>query len=371
MNKEIHNQELSPEMIKIDSEAGVLKAVINAFDADGFTGEKIVYKLLTAKKRAVILGLPGAGKSTLLFQISDMVENNARNLGINKSTSFSLYDNFLKADEQRLGLNRDEWGAMMWTNFNYKIYNQIKTEMHANREVSLIDCEHDNNSEIDLRVVEFVELPAVGNTILKDRGVTAVRELARDVASQPIYNRDTLFIYLAGNPILQRRAGLLRAHIAETPDEKVLDELRKWNVTVKGLPEGVQSGKQIKSAFRKMAQQRYIDIINREESNKRKAWLDDPKNYSSLLKKRKNLIPPPSIDAAVIDEMFKVANIRFQESDPYVERLIKNANEEIIEQALYMDHIFRDEWKLSSDDALILYNPPISSEIVININPSN
>lgn len=218
-------------------------------------GLSIVDRLLLDPNinRLVIMGQPGAGKTTLLYQVDHSLGNIAQFLEIPVERSIILYDSLLRSARRRKEIPDSP-------QFNTTLVKQI---LQPNSWTALFTDERFIPKRVTL-----AEVPAVGNTKPKDRGVTAFEKLARET-------EDTLFVYVVAHPLSQLNGLAARFTATIIPIEDVVRELAKIHniiVEASGISDERILGNKIKNAVKWTARGPHIEAILYEMGNQYRRW---------------------------------------------------------------------------------------------------
>lgn len=231
---------------------------------------------LTSRSKLFIGGKPPAGKSTVVSQFIDASEFNAQRLGIPFGFSVVPYEDILAKAEKTMG-SRENWDAMQW-----------KRRLNEEMFIPAINAAF-NSAPPDTAYTVIIENPGVGKNLVRDVGKTTYHTLARAEGQKPADQKDSYFLYLIGDPSLQKRTAFVRGRIVDAHPRDVVRILNEeLNVRVIDLPDNVATGRRIKSLFQNMAQGKHINRIDAETSMEAREWeAENPvqaRYYSSLIK---------------------------------------------------------------------------------------
>ncbi len=344
-----HSQE-----IRLDPERhSTIHGLLEVRDEGRNVGQFVVDQV-AAGKRLVVMGEPGSGKTTLIGEVIDALETSGRK--VNRSVSF--YDEHLAKAEQQWSA-RDEWTPEIWKAFNEQMYQ-------------------------DLGNANFVEFPAVGKKDPRDRGVTTFEMMAQDAADG--IGPDTVFMFVTCNRFLQMWSGLLRQHILEQAPENVLSELAKFNLQTKGIPAGDKGGVLIQGLFRRMGQLEHMKTIRGEELEKIGAWLDqetsdalresakdpnvaNPGPYDIYNEKIAGMRKPPHITGEMVRGIYADFGIDISRDVRAVsDKVAGDMVEAALQQAADRERLFREDYGLDKNRAIIVHNPFNSAPKVIDLS---
>ncbi len=235
-------------------------------------GKRIVQQILCNPRisKIIFTGEPGGGKTTLMGQIAHKLIEDFSDRNLIKPL---FYDDVLYETEREvrrknpLKGDRDQWELVDWKYFNDKFVWHVKSP---------------NNIPHGVRQVQFIEAPAVGHEIPKDRGRSAVRTLVRESVRRGA-NSDTILVHLNADPEAQNFASHIRSEIAATAPERVITMLRQNNIVLVGMPDNDKSGSKIKNETRRMAAAAFIEKIRTEMNDQASDWLDESVDSDSIM----------------------------------------------------------------------------------------
>jgi hypothetical protein len=209
----------------------------------------------------------------------------------------------------------------------------------------------------------FGELPACGDMLPKDRGVTAGRKLGiRD---------DTWGWYLIPSALSKMRATAVRTTIPDDPDkdnipdEEVKDVLaEQFGINVidttssKSLK---QVGKQVKNMLTNMATVSHVQVINQEI---KKLWSTLPQeqyrkvmNLSQIITANLPESYKPEAQWEEISNYYHRLRAPMDDSNANWEDFVRNHTYYSVMEAALMEYTFR-EWGFSEDRFKVMFNPP-------------
>lgn len=141
----------------------------------------------------------------------------------------------------------------------------------------------------------LVELPGVGETDFRDRGVTTFIRLTQS-------SKGFLFNYIVFNPSTQRKTGILRAIVPDMPSEEVVrslkDDYKIEVVVTSGSTDPKIVGEKIKYLIAGMANEEQVSVIGVEM---RRQWTTLPAGETDELQEiAEKIILPESYSAEVI-----------------------------------------------------------------------
>lgn len=217
-------------------------------------GPLVVDRLLSDDiSRLIIMGQPGAGKTTLLYQVDYSLNDFMKISGMPIERSIVLYDSWMRSAKRR-GEKPDT------PEFNYSLaqkISQLTNRTKANAE----------GKDYSKRIV-LAEIPAVGYIQPKDRGVSAVEQLAKETD-------DTLFLYVVAHPLSQIRGLAARFTAAITPEKDVISVLAKRHniiIDAEGIDDKKVLGRKIKIAVRWTAKGPHVRAILYEMGHQFALW---------------------------------------------------------------------------------------------------
>ena len=339
----------------------VLWNLLEARNENRRVGPYIVEQLLTDRSLLVITGEPGVGKTTLLTDVKEAVEINASRLGKPIKVTVKMYDNYLKKAEDVRG-TRERWKDSDWDYLNDLMYEDLK-----------VNDEHPNVT--GTREVVLAELPGVGKTRPRDRGVGAVRRLYEDEGKKE--KPGSLFVFVTPNKLLQLNASFLRGIVLNDLSYRdVVPFLREHNHIVEGLWKDTEKGFLVKKLFQRAANADHISKIDEEEREIIGAWYDrllqkrlenelshnpsasrDAREYENLISQRSvGMRIPPQVTSQMIREVYERFGAHI--SDNFIDRKSSFLKGSIIETVDYREHVFREQFQLDKDTGIIVHNMP-------------
>lgn len=220
-------------------------------------GKQIVETVLTKPsiKRVVVFGPPGVGKTTILFQLARELEDLS---GGQIKPVDGAYERVLELFDTRFG-PRTEWSREVWDKFNTRLISD-----------AAIPAQPLDGS---FRRIEMFETVGVGKRVPRDRGVTAISEMAKETNSQSPGEVDTLYICGVPDPKLQGRSIRVRTLTLQQPNREVSKFLwDSFNIVASGpksrsefdILDEETRGTIIKFILARSAREEHITTINQE-----------------------------------------------------------------------------------------------------------
>lgn len=287
--------------------------------------------------RVVVLGEPGNGKTTLVSELLAASDNLNSLTGSHSRIDVFFYDKFLAREQSEVKIPFDEWDPPQWFRFNWKMHERLSRARNRSGRHGL----------------QVIELPGVGYTRNKNRGVTCMELLARESSQR---ENDTLFLFMVRNRAIQDKAARIRGAVRDIPSIEVADFLARNNVFIKGVEEGRRGGEKIKKLFSKMGKDVHIDAIRREESNKANSWME--KNIAVSNDLLSGITPVPLVTPEDLES--DIASVTGHNADfyrSYASRQIEMYMDEAVRNAAYMEHVFEVELGVPPENFYLLGNP--------------
>lgn len=301
-------------------------------------GEEVLRRICDPETaRVIVLGEPGNGKTTMLGELLGAARSLSDTLGTHSTVDTFFYDSFLARNQRRLKVPYDEWTPEQWQEFNEKMHKHLGGKRRS----------------ADSHALQVIELPGVGYTTNRNRGITCMELLAQDSSEN---NNDTLFLFLVRNRSVQEKAGRIRGAVSDMRDENVISFLARNGVYIHGVDDGSKGGRQIKRLFRKMGQTRHIEAIRREQNSKTINWMDS--NHEDAEERlgaitRIPLVRPDDVQ----DSLVRATDYSSDVYHDYALKLVESHTDETRRNAAYMGHIFEDEMKVPPENYYLLGNP--------------
>lgn len=206
--------------------------------------------------RLLIMGQPSAGKSTLLSQIDHCLGELAPLFGVPLERAVTYYDDLLREASRRKPPDPDTLA------FNQRLVREI-LDPGSGRWTELYAVEGYSPKRVVL-----AEVPAVGYTQPKDRGVSAFETLAKET-------NDTLFLYVVAHPLSQRAGVDARFTVVVFPQRDVVGVLKRHHniiIEAPGIDDVEALGRKIKTAFGWAARGKHIEAILEEMGRQFLQW---------------------------------------------------------------------------------------------------
>ncbi len=216
-----------------------------------FSIEKLLFD--PAYNNLVIMGPPGGGKTHVLYQTDYYLSSLAQEYRIPFERSIVLYDSWLRSARRR-GEGPDT------PQFNQTLAERIE---HPKRWTKVY-----TDAGYPSKRVVLAEIPAVGYTQPKNRGVFTFEKLARDT-------NDTLFVHIVPHPLSQLSGLAARFTASIVPEENIVRVLAKEHniiIEAEGIDDEKVLGRKIKNAVRWTAKGPSIRTILYEMGNQFSRW---------------------------------------------------------------------------------------------------
>lgn len=361
--------------VHIDLEReNVLWNLLEARNENRRVGPYIVEQLLTDSSLLVITGQPGVGKTTLLTDVKEAVEKNASRQGKSIKITVKMYDNYLKKAEDVRG-SRKRWEDGDWDYLNDLMYEDLRVkDVYPN--------------STGTREVVLAELPGIGKTRPRDRGVGAVNKLYEDEGKKE--KPDSLFVFVTPNKLLQLNASFLRGIVLnELSYRDVVPFLREHNHIVEGFWKDTEKGFLVKKLFQRAANADHISRIDEEESEIIGAWYDsmiqqklvkelshnpsasrDAREYENFIRQRSvGMQIPLQATPQMIREVYERFGAHIP--DNFANRKSSFLTTTLIETVDYREHMLHEQFKLDKDTGIIVHNTPNNKTHVITADLLN
>lgn len=329
-----------PIELQVDRERdSVLLGLIDSMGRISQPGLEIE-RYMIANWRVGFLGSPGNGKTTIMLQSVAAAQRNALLHGIDFSPTIEQYDAHLPPPFGREGVmfNRE----LLW----------------------------------HFRRAQVFEVPAVGDTFFKDRGVSAVESLAEENVAG--VEPPTLFAYIVNNRALQLDAGFLRDRIPTLDPDEVFEELENSNIFIHGIPRNREYAIRVQEMYAKMGQLRHMRDIQKEMLDRIARWrLDESVRavenvgmpHFEIVDEQAPTVADPPIDHEIMERIYrKHKTDNFSQVAAMSKLTAKNIREEMIQEAVYANYRFRHEMRLSPSQFMILYNPYTERPINLDLS---
>lgn len=291
-------------------------------------GFDLVERVVSGKKRLLIMGEPSGGKTTLIAQFA--YELDQRDYAPER---YVFYDQVLgrveseiKRENPRIK-NRDSWGPEHWAMLDQGVFEAI--------------------SETDGKRA-LIEVPGVGKKYgLRTRGKNAIKALAAE-------SEDIIFAYNVADPSTQLWGAFVREEILNTPDDRVFKVLkRRFNAEIVGIDDTVEIGKIFKRSVRWAAAREHIDAIDKEVLEMARTL-----DRSIMVANRDLKI---NEDSSHIYE-----HILGDLSDPdhktmQVEKAIESAASKVKLKTVYAEHYLKNELGLDDSKGVVIFNPYVKN----------
>ena len=205
----------------------------------------------------IVMGEPGANKTTVLYQ---MVRELTFLFGPDKVRfEECLYDQVMKSSAEAMDVPRPEWGPSNWTEFARMLYEAIRAPMPEDeRRV--------------IRVSEVVGLSLVGE---KDRGVTALEEIAKEMCAEDLNAPKTLILAIPPDARSQNRASLIREAVLKAEPR---DVYRLLVNDCRIIPEGMgvedteEGGAKLQQIVSLMAGEKILQVAKDDVMKEVREW---------------------------------------------------------------------------------------------------
>lgn len=337
--------ELSPER------HNVLGGLLEIRDEGRNLGQYLVQQFL-AGRRIIIKGEPSTGKSALFFQLLAASSENAEHLGLAFDKRSGQYD-FILEMERRRRKRLGQGGKLEDEAFNERIYEEMMKS-------------------------DIFEVPAVGSKGTADRGRSAEEHVERNIANGS--DSRSLIVSLYNSPLVQTYGEYLRTIISEAPVKRVFRLLDEYGMNIEGVLKSNQNAKYIKEVFKLMANSEHIRNIRQEVSTEIADWHLDlqvqrlaHQDYNSPLDiiadrgTGLHLVPVEPSDFRTILAKFGIKSTT--QSEMFFQKKAFDARQDMANQAVYMEWIFRDKLGLGSDKAIVAGNPYDPRKTVYDFTP--
>lgn len=303
-----------------------------------------------AYNRLVITGPPGGGKTHVLYQVAYYLSILAQEHGIPFEISIILYDSWMRSARRR-GEVPDS------PQFNQTLAESIE---HPKRWTKV----HTNAGYSPKRVV-LAEIPAVGYTQPKDRGVTAFEKLARDTD-------DTLFVHIVPHPLSQISGLAARFTASIVPEENVVRVLAKEHnmiIEAEGIDDEKVLGRKIKNAIRWTAKGPSVRTILYEMGHQFSRWRHLDREAARV--ETEKVILPESYNPSKISESLMREPTNFIDPEGYLfhsfvrkKAIVRSLLPRI--EAAYAGYRFR-QLGISEDHYIVAFNPYTTGPIHLHI----
>lgn len=308
--------------------------------------EAITARILNGDARRIVFaGEPGNGKTTAMSELVALTRQQSDILGTPIQPDVYFYDRFLAQEQKRKKKKTEKWDQHDWFDFNIHMFNAL------------------TKRPLSSASIQFIELPAVGDVGLKDRGVTALNMLADESKKN---ENDTLFIFLARNRAIQTKAAYIRGRAQQLRDEDVVSFLDSQDVEVRGVQDGRIAGAKIKTLFSKMGQKDHIDTIRKEELFKVSDWVSE--NKEEAARRMTGISDFPSLSGEEIHRLMVTLGMEFTQSRAMAENMSDDFLREPIEQAIYAEHNLVDNLGIPRENTFIVYNPFQNGRVVVDFS---
>lgn len=345
-----------PTGIKLDLQGentpGKAEMLDGLVDINGQRIGNYIDRLLTDESRLVIAGSPGAGKTTLLSQVDYSLRYWARKFCIPVKIATILYDNSLR-NAGRLGKAADT------PEFNRGLVQRILNP----RKWTTVYAQEG----LAEKGIVLAEIPAVGKTEPKDRGVSAFEELARN-------SQDTLFLYVVAHPFSQLNGLAARFTASVFSADRVVKALKDLHNIVIEAPDIEDEevlGRMVKSAVRWTAKGIHVKTILYEMADQFFQWrhLD----RESFEKNTEEIILPESYNPSRVMEQLMTEDALFLDPEDINFREELRGKARIRAslprmEAAYAQHRFR-ELGIPEERGIIAFNPFRTGPIRLYIRP--
>lgn len=291
-------------------------------------------------KRVIFFGPPGVGKTTLLFQAIANAKENANALGIFFDPDVAQYDLVLAQSKDK------SEGEVLNQELIYAFQN-----------------------------ADGCENVGVGTTDEKDRGVSANEDFLRKIGSGQ--DSKTIMVALPQVKTNQIFSGLLRAEISMLRPGEVFDALERHNVHFEGVPKTPEVAAFLIRMYKNMGKKENIDKIQKEEEGLISEWalalqLEEmkrtgTKSVPTIFEKRvPGLIIPPTLTAEVMGNIYRSFGVT---DTPFIERLTQNAIDDYCAQAVRMEYLFRDTYRIGPQRGIVAVNPWRDGIVIQDLSP--
>lgn len=319
-------------------------------------GDVIVRRLLCADiNRVLVMGQPSAGKSTVVSQIDHSLGKLAKLFKVPLAIAVIHYDDLLKTASRRKPPDPDTAA------FNERLTREI-LQPPSKRWTEVYSTE----GSLPKRVV-LAEVPAVGYSQPKDRGVSAFETLARETD-------DTLFLYVVAHPLSQRAGADARFIAAVCPSRDVVRVLRQNNIIIEapGIDDEEALGRRIKATFRWSAKARHITAILAEMARQFVRWHYSNGELADEIAERV-LLPesyhPAKISQSLLDGTSLLPYPNDDPDDTLDESLTRYTKRHSLiprGEAIFTVARFRD-LGIPEDRGIVAFSPPIKGLIHLHI----
>lgn len=341
----IEEIELTPER------HNVLVGLLETRNEARSVGHYLVQQLLNGR-RIIITGEPASGKSALFFQLLSAASENAARLGLPFDKKAGQYDFMLEMEKrrvERLGIK----GKLEGEEFNERIYEGIMSS-------------------------DIFEVPAVGEKDRVDRGRSAVERVERNMASGK--DNKSLIVALYSSPLVQTYGEYIRTMILEAPIKKVFKLLDEYGMDIEGVERSRQNAKYVKDIFKLMANKDHIATIRQEVASEIADWhlnlqvqrlsLEDNSSPMDIIADRASglqLVSTTPSDFRMLFSRFGIASS--QQSELFFQKKAFDAQQDMANQAVYMEWRFRDMLGIDSDSAIVAGNSFAPNKTIYDFTP--
>lgn len=289
-------------------------------------------------KRLGYFGSSGVGKTTLMTQVVACARENAENLGIFYDPTMAQYDLVLSATQDT------EEGD---------IFNEELEEAFS-------------------KVTNF-ENVGVGRTDVKNRGKKALQHILEKMSSGEDTN--TVMIGLPQVLTNQIHSSFLRSEIENMHPDELFDYLERHNIDIQGIPKTRMYAARIIEKYQEMGKREHIEAIGREEDGLIIDWALDIQvkamrfqgdNTPSILDERAiGMVVPSTLNSEIIRQIYR----EFDMPENFSDFTVKSAVESYTSQAIRMEFMFQDEYRLSPDRGIVAASPWQSGKVVLDLSP--
>lgn len=292
-------------------------------------------------KRVVFLGEPGNGKTVNLLQFAASFNRNAQALGVEKDVVVSQYDSFLngKDDDTK--------------EFNLRMYRSVRARERAHP-----------------YALSVVEVPAVGMTTGKNRGVEFMHLIAQE---SRIRKNNTAFVFLVTNGGVSMRAAYLRADIADmkhkvpdsrVPNDEIVAYLASHGIRLTNVPDHLGTYADLQEQFDNMAQRDHMRTIRVEEESGISDWALFQKNEYAHNLAKINHLPVQSSDMVEVLHEFGVSTdteTALGQAEHMAEKWVNSARE----QAAFVMHRL-EEMQVPEKNGYVVFNQYSKSDVELD-----
>ena len=337
--------ELSPER------HNVLNGIMEIRDEGREVGRYLVQQFLNGR-RIIIMGEPATGNSALFFQLRSAASDNAARLGIPFDKKTGQYD-FLLEMERRKRQRLGQTGKLEDDEFNERIYEGIMSS-------------------------DIFEVPAVGGKDTVDRGRSALETVERNIANGT--DTSSLIVALYHSPLVQAYGEYLRALVSEARPKKIFNLLDEYGMDIEGVERSLQNAKYVKDIFKLMANKDHIATIRQEVAREIADWhlnlqvqrlsLEDNSSPMDIIADRASglrLVPTTPSDFRTLFSRFGINSS--QQSELFFQKKAFDAQQDMTNQAIYMEWRFRDMLGIDSKSAIVAGNPFAPNKTIYDFTP--